>query len=614
MGRSLDPTAADTYATLARMDAHVQALRKLSARYDAVYDRATTNERREAAASTVRAAQHAQLKEAEDAYKAAETALTDHWRETATAFGERKTALDTALNQGKVYDTAQRYPPDERLRRLTQALTSTRYNEAYAKAAHVPPGTVGRLGSALRQTTDALRPKVTRDASPAALHETVPTTTTSPPGELADFLMRTDRLRTFGRLDATVRDDTVRMERERARLGEKASLTLPSAYQTTRGLQDLLAQRLRVGEAGSTKLTQAEFNTRYDPDAPYYGFQPEFEALARVQALNVALILEQSPKMLEAVGLRTQPKTAFALAQHLWDHPDKVAAVDARLRDALKTLDKMPAYKGYSQQPRYTSLEGARIAAWQYLRRDGAKYAMSWLLPGGNQGAVDLSPAFSKHGNDPQLGQMKATKLHINDEYEFTRTSTLGPDSDANEVRRLLLLTVARREANEPDVLGKAFEQYAINHATAWDFDTSNDATAPPCDPRLADLGHWVNYVHANLRTTRPTFDWRVAAFELVGAGVLESEEVQRTLGHPRETTDAYNLRDKLMPDVFRSDEWKAFAKALGRSSVLAGDNPQYWATTRSGLNLKHTSEEKLHRYVFLVPNEYLRRDGRRRK
>ena len=50
MGRSLDPAAADTYATLARMDAHVQALRKLSARYDAVYDRATTNERREAAA------------------------------------------------------------------------------------------------------------------------------------------------------------------------------------------------------------------------------------------------------------------------------------------------------------------------------------------------------------------------------------------------------------------------------------------------------------------------------------------------------------------------------------------------------------------------------------
>ena len=212
--------------------------------------------------------------------------------------------------------------------------------------------------------------------------------------------------------------------------------------------------------------------------------------------------------MLEAVGHRTQPKTAFALAQHLWDHPDKVAAVDARLRDALKTLDKMPAYKGYSQQPRYTSLEGARIAAWQYLRRDGAKYALSWLLPGGNQGAVDLSPAFSKHGNDPQLGQMKATKLHYNDEHEFTRTSTLGPDSDANEVRRLLLLTVARREANEPDVLGKAFEQYAINHATAWDFDTSNDAMAPPCDPRLADLGHWVNYVHANLRTTRPTFKW----------------------------------------------------------------------------------------------------------
>lgn len=67
MGPSLDPAAADTYATLARMDAHVQALRKLSARYDAVYDRATTNERREAAASTVRAAQHAQLKEAEDA-------------------------------------------------------------------------------------------------------------------------------------------------------------------------------------------------------------------------------------------------------------------------------------------------------------------------------------------------------------------------------------------------------------------------------------------------------------------------------------------------------------------------------------------------------------------
>ena len=105
-----------------------------------------------------------------------------------------------------------------------------------------------------------------------------------------------------------------------------------------------------------------------------------------------------------------------------------------------------------------------------------------------------------------------------------------------------------------------------------------------------------------------------MAAFELVGAGVLESEEVQRTLGHPRETTDAYNLRDQLMPTVFRSDEWKAFAKALGRSSVLAGDNPQYWATTRSGLNLKHTSEEKLHRYVFLVPNEYLRRDRRGKK
>lgn len=612
MGRSLDPADDATYATLTRMDAHVQALRKLSARYDAVYDRATTNERREAAASTVRAAQHAQLKEAEDAYTATETVLANHWRETAKAFGERKAALDAALNQGKVYDTEQRYPPDERLRRLTQALTSTRYNEVYAKAAKVPPGAVGRLGSALRQTTEALRPKVTRDASPAALHETVPTTTTSPPGELADFLMRTDRLRTFGRLDAKVRDDTVRMERERARLGEEASLTLPSAYQTTRGLQRLLAQRLRVGEAGSTKLTQAEFNTRYDPDAPYYGFQPEFEALARVQALNVALILEQSPKMLEALGLRTQPKTAFALAQHLWDHPDKVAAVDARLRDALKTLDKMPTYKGYSQQPRHTSLEGVRIAAWQYLRRDGAKYMLS-LLPGGNKGVVDLSPAFSKHGNDPQLGRMKATALHINDEYEFTRT--LGADSDANEVRRLLLLTVARREANEPEVLGKAFEQYAVNHATAWDFDTSNDAVAPPCDPRLAHLGHWVNYVHANLRTTRPTFDWRVAAFELVGEGVLESEEVQRTLGHPRETTSALSLRNQLMPDVFRSDEWKAIARVLGRSSVLAGDNPQYWATTRSGLNLKHTSETKLHRYVFLVlPNEYLRRDRRREK
>ena len=177
---------------------------------------------------------------------------------------------------------------------------------------------------------------------------------------------------------------------------------------------------------------------------------------------------------------------------------------------------------------------------------------------------MDLSPAFSKHGNDPQLGQMKATKLHYNDEYEFTRT--LGADSDTNEVRRLLLLTVARREANEPEVLGKAFEQYAINHATAWDFDTSNDAAAPPCDPRLADLGHWVNYVHANLRTTRPTFDWRVAAFELVGAGVLESEAegVGAFAGLPT---------PPLAHPICQVENARACS---GRSSVLAGDNPSF--------------------------------------
>lgn len=610
---TLRPDDDATYVALDSLAKHVETLRKLSARYDAAYEKASTNERRDIAASTVRKAQHAELHAAEKQYEAAETALADHWRKTVAAFEERKAAFDAGLTEAKVYDTTQRDPPDERFRRFTKVLESTQYSDAYTKAAHVPPRAVGRLGSVLRQTTDALRPQVTREASPEAWHGKVPTTTTSPPGELADFLIKTERLRAFGRVGYKMSNDTKRMEREREleRVGKHGPVTLSKAYQTTDGLKNLIAKRLhvRVGTSGSM-LTRAKLNERYDPDAPYYGFQPEFEALARVQALNVALIMEQSPQMLEAVGLRTQPKTAFALAQHLWNHPGKVAAVDARLRDALKTLEKMPAYKGYSAQPRHTSLEGWRIAAWQRLRREGGKYVLSWFTK--DKGALNLASHFNKH-NDPQLTKLKAGQLHHNDERELTKTLGADSASEPNEVRRLLLLTMERREANEEEVLGQAFEQYAVNHATAWDFDTSNDTEGAPCDPRLAHLGHWVNYVHANIRTTRPTFDWRVAAFELVGKGVMEMDTLQQTLGHSRKNIDTHALWTKLIPKTFQTDEWKALARTLGKSSVLAGDNPQFWASTRRGLNLRHTSEEKLHRYVFLVRNEYLRRDRRKK-
>ena len=225
---------------------------------------------------------------------------------------------------------------------------------------------------------------------------------------------------------------------------------------------------------------------------------------------------------------------------------------------------------------------------------------------------MNLATHFDKH-NDPHLTKLKAGQLHHNDERELTKTLGVDSASEPNEVRRLLLLTMERREANEEEVLGQAFEQYAVNHATAWDFDTSNDTEGAPCDPRLAYLGHWVNYVHANIRTTRPTFDWRVAAFELVGKGVMEMDTLQQTLGHSRKNTDTHALWSKLIPKTFQTDEWKARARTLGKSSVLAGDNPQFWASTRRGLNLRHTSEEQLHRYVFLVRNEYLRR-ARRKK
>ena len=580
------PQAEATYAALQRLDAHVEALRKLSARYDAMYERASNNERRETAASTVRAAHHAQLREAEATYQAAEQALADHWRDTATRFDTSKRALTAAVDQGNVYDTAQRYPPDERVRRLTHALTSTQYKDAYTQAAYVPPHAVGRMGSALRQTTDALRPHATREASPAAWHEKLPTTTTSPPGELARHLMVTDHVRTFGQLDTVSNTDVLRMEQQR-RDRPADPVTLPKAYQTTHGIQTMLAVQLHM----SVKDIQRTYNV----DEPYYGFQKEMEALSTVQALNVAHLVEQSPLMRKQVGV-TSHDTTLAIARTLAQNPMALAKLDRSVKAALQRVDDIPAYKGMHKQIRHVSIEGEAVALRVYTKNALAS-VVQWFGTGAPRYVFPQLPSAQPN---PTRAHVKdhLGALHPNDTRALT---TLIPDE---QIRNHFLVMCRRREAGAASVTGRALEQYAIRHADAWDFD---DVHGKALDESWNHFGETLNLVHANLRSSLPTFDWRVAMYELAASSdVLNDERVKTALGAHRQTApQAVDQR------VTQLNTLKSLYKVLQDSSVVAGDNPAFWQNTRKdGTNPVHTggyARRLMQTYPFLIKPTWTR-------
>lgn len=566
-----------TYQQLNTLKDRVDSLRKLSAHYDRLYERATVEQRRLNAATAVRKAQHRYLQEAEAEYATVENELATHWKGVETSFLDKQKALQTNVHNSKIHDVHQRFTADERVHRFNDIVTSTQYEHAYRKAAQVPPVSVGKLGSPLRRVTDSLRKHAVHSHSPESMLEQLPRETYSPPGEIADYLVKTDMLRRFGELDTTTSKEIGRMDKERH---HEDVVKLPKEYQTTQGLQQMLMTHLHVGAPGST-LDKNTFLKRFDQTLPFYGFKAEFEALAVSHAFRVALIVDQSPPMMKMLGLQ-EDTTTLDIANTIWKSPTSVKKLDRRLRKALDTFEQIPAYKGAHKTHRHVSIEGIRIATWHQVRKQIGSYVLSFVTKSNQR--LELPDAFVRQ--NPFLQDIREDELHPNDRYEMSKL--FGDDT----LRDLLVLTVQRQEANEANPLGKAFEQYMVNHANTYE-----------SNPHLKTLHRTLNLVHANIRETRPTFDWRVATFELVEAGVLELDIVQSVLGRPRNEATLTDLRTMLTSEQFTQGLSKRLLRRLSRSSILVGDNPDFWKTTRADVNLEHTGE--LHRiderYPFIV-------------
>ena len=579
------PESQTTYQQLNALHQRVVSLRKLSAHYDRLYERASVEERRIHNARDIQKTQHRYLQEAEKEYTTAENKLATHWKDVKKTFMVKQKTMNKKIAKSQIHDVLQRFTVDERVRRFNEIVSSTQYEQAYRKAAQVPLVSVGRLGSSLRIVTDSLREQAVHSNSPEVMLEQLPRETYSPFGELGEYLVKTDMLKQFGELNTTRTKDIIRMDKERQ---YEDTVKLPKEYQTTQGLQQTLMMHLHVGAPGST-LDKETFLKRFDQNLPFYGFKAEFEALSMSHSFRVALIIEQSSQMMKVLDLKETPKTTLDLAKIIWNSPTSIEKLDRRLHKALETFEKMPAYKGAHKKHRHVSIEGIRIATWHQIRRHIGSYALSFITKSSQR--LELPEVFSSQ--NPFLQDLRTDGLHPNDHYELSKL--FGDDT----LKDLLVLTVKRQEANESNPLGKAFEQYMVNHANTYE-----------TNPYLKTLQRSLNLVHANIRETRPTFDWRVATFELVEAGVLELDTIQLVLGRPRNEAKLTDLRTLLTSEKFTKGLSKRLLKRLSRSSILVGDNPDFWKTTRADVNLEHTGE--LHRiqerYPFLIESSYLKK------
>ena len=578
------PESQTTYRQLNVLKQRIDSLRKLSAQYDRLYKQATVEERRIHAASKVQKEQHRYLQKAEKEYTTAENELTNHWKDVEKTFMEKRHALKRKIATSKIYDVCQRFTVDERVRQFKEMMMSTDYEHVYRKAAQVPLVPVGRLGSPLRQITHSLQKQAVHSNSPEAMMEQLPRETYSPPGEMADYLVKTDMLKRFGELDSTLNKDIIRMDKEGQ---HEDAVKLPKEYQTTEGLQHTLMMHLHVGAPGST-LDKETFLKRFDQTLPFYGFKAEFKALSMSHSLQTALIVEQSTKMMKVLGIK-EASTTLDLAESIWNSPTSLEKLNRRIRKALKTFEKIPAYKGAHNKHRHVSIEGVCIATRHQIRKQLGSYVLSFLTKSSQK--LELPESFSSQ--NPFLQDVRADGLHPNDHYELSKL--FGDET----LRDLLVLTTKRREANEPNPMGKAFEQYMVNHANTY-------AT----NPHLQTLHRSLNLVHANIRETRPTFDWRVATFELMEAGVLELDSIQSVLGRPRNEATLADLREQLTSEKFTQGLSKRLLRRLSKNSILVGDNPDFWKTTRADVNLEHTGE--VHRiqdrYSFLIDSSYLKK------
>jgi hypothetical protein len=172
--------------------------------------------------------------------------------------------------------------------------------------------------------------------------------------------------------------------------------------------------------------------------------------------------------------------------------------------------------------------------------------------------------------------------------------------------RALLIHTWRQRNSQSESMVGKAFEQYALEHSDVW-------GNTDPNDTPLLDVSRGLRNIEKNIREARPTYDKRVAIFE-VGLE-LSTKGVQQWFDN--KANKEVVTRGKTNKSTIKSVCTKMRSPVFF-DKLLYGDNREYWTSQRVESNLDHFGYFKAveytyggrsgEKYPFLITPQWLRK------
>jgi hypothetical protein len=327
---------------------------------------------------------------------------------------------------------------------------------------------------------------------------------------------------------------------------------------------------------GKRLLTENEFNQKFDWNKPFYGFETDMQALLQARSLEIVHLLEHSPAMRKALGIRGRPNTIQLMKKVV---SLNLEHVHNTLDDYMKQVDEHLPAANVLKQPRFESIEGRLSKLYIEIQ----KHIRSWFSVG------HLLPDFIQNTfhHNPDLDDLLKKSSYWN-ELSTNDRLVLEKAYPAETERMLLLQFLIKREHetnhSQSSVVSKALEQYALVHANEWAKGRQHAL--------FHRLSSELNRMQAEIGTMRPTFDWRVAAFELCDTTLngskkkirqwFQQEPVQLLFAPVRSQASRESWFEKL--SKFGDEVLQSIPDAM-----LFGDNPEYWKNTRTDVNIRHT-------------------------